>query len=88
MFARPESRTYLIDTIDLVLGDMKSLEPARPVIVAFTTDNVESSNATAAVVMKRMIARFATFHAVHLAARGRQAWGADATRRHQPEHPR
>jgi VWFA-related protein len=69
MFATPESRTYLIDAIDLVLGDMKPLEPARPAIVAFTTDNVESSNLTAAVVMKRMIARFTTFHAVHLAAK-------------------
>lgn len=80
MFATPESRTYLIDTIDLVLGDMKSLEPARPAIVAFTTDNIESSSLTAAVVMKRMIARFTTFHAVHLAAKSSDRAGAPMTR--------
>ena len=80
MFATPESRTYLIDTIDLVLGDMKSLEPARPVIVAFTTDNVESSNMTAAVVMRRMIAAFTTFHAVHLAAKSSDRAGAPMIR--------
>jgi VWFA-related protein len=79
MFATPESRTYLIDTIDLVLGDMKSLEPARPVIVAFTTDNVEASNLTAAVVMRRMIARFTTFHAIHLAAKSGDRAGAPMT---------
>jgi VWFA-related protein len=64
VFARPESRTYLIDTIDLVLADLKPLEPARPVIVAFTTENVEASNMTAATVMKQMIARFTVFHAI------------------------
>jgi VWFA-related protein len=78
-FATPESRTYLIDAIDLVLGDMKSLEPARPVIVAFTTDNVESSNLTAAVVMKRMIARFTIFHAIHLAAKSADRAGGPIT---------
>jgi hypothetical protein len=67
MFARPESRTYLIDAIDLVLSDLKPLEPARPVIVAFTTENVEASNLTAAAVMKQLIARFTAFHAVTFA---------------------
>ncbi len=67
LFARPESRTYLIDAIDLVLGDLRPLEPARPAIVAFTTENVEASNLTAAAVMKQLIARFTAFHAIAFA---------------------
>lgn len=80
LFAKDESRTYLIETIGLALDDMKPLEPARPVIVAFTTDNVESSSLTAAVVMKRMIARFTSFHAIHLAARTGDRPGAPIQR--------
>lgn len=64
LFARPESRAYLIDTIDLVLGDLTRLEPARPVVVAFTTESVEASNLTAAAVMKQLIARGTSLHAV------------------------
>ena len=66
LFARPDSRTYLIDTIDLVLRDMKPLEPARPVIVAFTTETVESSTRTAAAVIKQLIASSTVFHAIAL----------------------
>ncbi len=64
LFARPESRAYLIDGIDMALRDLRAAEPARPVIVAFTTESVEASNVTAAAVMKQMIARFTAFHAV------------------------
>lgn len=64
LFARPDSRTYLIDAIDLVLSDLKPLEPPRPVVVAFTTENVEASNLTAAAVMKPLIARSTALHAI------------------------
>lgn len=64
LFARPESRAYFIDTIDLALRDLRAAEPARPVIVAFTTESIEASNATAATVMKQLIARFTSFHAI------------------------
>ena len=80
LFPRPESRTYLIDTIDLALGDMRSLEPARPVIVAFTTENIEVSNQTAATVMKQMIARFTSFHAISFAGRTGNAAAAPMAR--------
>ena len=66
LFARPDSRTYLIDTIDLVLRDLQPLEPARPVIVAFTTETVEASNRTAATVIKQLISRSTVFHAITL----------------------
>lgn len=64
LFARPDSRAYLIDTVDLALQDMEPLEPQRPVIVALTTETVESSTRTAASVIKRLIARSTMFHAV------------------------
>jgi VWFA-related protein len=67
MFARPESRTYLLDTIDQALSDLRPLEPARPAIVAFTTENVEASSLTAASVMKRLIAQSTSLHAVQFA---------------------
>jgi VWFA-related protein len=67
MFARPDSRTYLLDTVDLALSDLRPLEPARPVLVAFTTENVEASTRTAGAVMKQLIARSTAFHAVQFA---------------------
>jgi VWFA-related protein len=77
LFARPDSRTYLIDTIDVVLADTASLEPARPVIVAIATENLEASNRTAATVMKQLVARATSFHAIQIAT----ATGATAAGR-------
>jgi VWFA-related protein len=66
LFARPDSRTYLIDTIELALRDMQPLEPARPVIVAFTTETVEASTRTAGAVIKQLIERSTMLHAITL----------------------
>lgn len=67
MFALPETRTYLLDAVELVLNDLKPIEPARPVIVAFTTENIDASTRTAAAVMKQLVATSTAFHAVQLA---------------------
>jgi VWFA-related protein len=76
LFARPDSRTYLLDTVSLALDDMAPLEPARPVIVALTTETIEASTRSAGAVIKQLIAQSATFHAIALNTLGGAASAA------------
>ena len=64
LFARPDSRSYLLDGIDLAMRDMQPLEPARPAIIAFTTEAPEGSTKSAGTLIKQLIARSTMFHAI------------------------
>ena len=67
IFAATQGGSYLIDAIDLALADMKPIEPARPVIVAITSETADASRRTAGGVIKELIKQTTAFHSVVLA---------------------
>jgi Ca-activated chloride channel family protein len=64
LFARPGAGAYLLEGIQEVSRGLEKREPARPVIVAVTTEGVEFSNLQHEQVLKALQASGAAFHVI------------------------
>ena len=64
LFARPGAGAYLLEGIQEVSRGLEKREPARPVIVAMTTEGVEFSNLQHEQVLKGLQASGAAFHVI------------------------
>jgi hypothetical protein len=66
MFGWGHQRSLLIDTLDLALRDFETIEAARPVIVAISSESPEASGKTAGGVVRRLIAQSVAFHTISI----------------------
>jgi VWFA-related protein len=64
LFARPGAGAYLLEGIQEASRGLEKREPARPVIVAVTTEGVEFSNLQHDQVLKQLQASGAAFHVI------------------------
>ncbi len=64
LFARPGAGAYLLEGIQETSRGLEKREPARPVIVAITTEGVEFSNLQHDQVLKQLQASRAAFHVI------------------------
>jgi VWFA-related protein len=68
VFARPGSGAYFLDAIEDAARGLEKRARERPVIVSVMTEGIEFSNQTYPVVLRRLFASGAAFHALVLGA--------------------
>lgn len=81
LFSRSPGAAFMLDGVDLAVDEMRKLEPRRPVIVAITTETPEGSGRSAGSVIKKLIERSVSFHAVVLATATGSGLGATGVSR-------
>lgn len=67
-FGRSSGAAFLLDGVDLAVEDVQRLAPRRPVVVVISTESPEGGGQSAGSVVKKLIERSVSFHAVVLAS--------------------